>query len=98
MRLCLCFVSLWLKRMIDVRMWGMSLWHDCAADVLQRSELDGRAMCDIPGDVVSIKLLLIAQSIKMLLDLESDSGRWAVSQVVSKLLSIHGACELERSR
>lgn len=40
---------------------------------------------------MSIKLLLVAQSIKVLLDLESDSGRWAVSQIVGKLLGIHGA-------
>ncbi len=43
----------------------------------------------LPGDIVSIELLLIREGIKVLLDLKSDGRRRRVRQVVFELVVVH---------
>jgi hypothetical protein len=55
--------------------------------------LEWDAEVDLPADVVSITLLLLAQGIEVLLDLEPDGRRRGVRKVVCELRSVHlGRC------
>lgn len=46
---------------------------------------------NVLADEVGISLLLVVEGLKVLLDFQPDHGGWLVSEVVDKLLRVHGA-------
>lgn len=58
----------------------------------------GEGQDDLPADVVRIELLLLAQGIEVLPDLEPDGQRRRVREVVCELRGVHGVRRRRRRR